>query len=60
MPAWHTQSFANRMNAISFMDDPVAYDARVRAKNVGLTEMRAARPYGFLEPIDYIIAKTKF
>ena len=51
------------MNAASFMDDPVAYDARVRAKNVGLTEMRAARPrepYGFLEPIDYIIAKTKF
>ena len=59
----HSDSFANRMNAASFMDDPVAYDARVRAKNVGLTEMRAARPrepYGFLEPIDYIIAKTKF
>ena len=41
----------------------MAYDARVRAKDVGLKEMRAARPrepYGFLEPIDYIIAKSKF
>ena len=41
----------------------MAYDARVRAKDVGLKEMRAARPkeaYGFLEPIDYIIAKKRF
>ena len=59
----HSQSFAERMNAASFLEDPVAYDARVRAKDVGLREMRAARPrepYGFLEPIDYIIAKSKF
>ena len=51
------------MNAASFLEDPVAYDARVRAKDVGLREMRAARPrepYGFLEPIDYIIVKSKF
>ena len=41
----------------------MAYDARVRAKDVGLKEMRAARPkeaHGFLEPIDYIIAKKRF
>ena len=59
----HSQSFAERMNAVSFIDNPIAYDARVRAKDVGLREMRAARPreaYGYLEPIDYIIAKSKF
>ena len=59
----HSQSFAERMNAASFLDDPMVYDARVRAKDVGLREMTAARPkdaYGFLEPIDYIMAKNKF
>ena len=51
------------MNAASFIDNPIAYDARVRAKDVGLTEMQAAclrEAYGYLEPIDYIIAKSKF
>ena len=51
------------MNAASFIDNPIAHNARVRAKDVGLREMRAARPreaYGYLEPIDYIIAESKF
>ena len=51
------------MEASSFVDDPIGYDARVRAKDVGLAEMRQSRPrepHGFLEPIDYIIAKKMF
>merc|ERR1711911_515955 len=30
----HSQSFAERMNAVSFIDNPIAYNARVRAKDV--------------------------
>ena len=43
--------------------DPVAYDARIGAMNVCLTEMWVAtlrESNGFFKPIDYIIAKTKF
>ena len=45
------------------LDDPVAYEARIGAMNVCLTEKWVAtlrESYGFFKPIDYVIVKTKF